>query len=94
MYGTCRDSFGVFNDSIFNVWTCSLCYVYLFPAGDLRFNFNSTYPGLTEGPISNTGSEEWTIKVSIVFSYYIKLHKIYKVYILNWFTLLCGIMQE
>ena len=27
----CRDSFGYFNASIFQLWTCSMCYYYLFP---------------------------------------------------------------
>ncbi|XP_052812035.1 calcitonin gene-related peptide type 1 receptor-like [Mya arenaria] len=43
----CRDSYGVFaNLSVFNIWTCSLCYVYLFPNGPLRFNYNVSNPGL------------------------------------------------
>ena len=27
----CRDSFGYFNASIFQLWTCSMCYYYVFP---------------------------------------------------------------
>lgn len=42
----CRDSSGVFNASVFNVWTCSLCYMYLFPNGIFKFNNNPAAPGL------------------------------------------------
>ena len=29
--GVCRDRFGSFSVGVFHVWTCSLCYNYLFP---------------------------------------------------------------
>ncbi|XP_076461694.1 calcitonin gene-related peptide type 1 receptor-like [Babylonia areolata] len=29
--GVCRDRFGTFSVGVFQVWTCSLCYKYLFP---------------------------------------------------------------
>ena len=42
----CRDSFGTFNASVFNIWTCSLCYSYLFPNSDFKKLENVTHPGL------------------------------------------------
>ncbi|XP_045169747.2 calcitonin gene-related peptide type 1 receptor-like [Mercenaria mercenaria] len=48
MDGVCRDSFGLLNNSIFNVWTCSLCYIYLFPKEKLKFNYDRTSPGLID----------------------------------------------
>ncbi|XP_045169425.1 calcitonin gene-related peptide type 1 receptor-like [Mercenaria mercenaria] len=53
MDGVCRDSFGLLNNSIFNVWTCSLCYMYLFPTEKLKFNFNRISPGLIDVDVRN-----------------------------------------
>lgn len=43
----CRDAFGYFNTSVFQLWTCSLCYSYLFQETSLlRPNLNRDYPRL------------------------------------------------
>jgi len=36
----------MFNVSVFNAWSCSMCYVYLFPSGVLIFNFDAGFPEL------------------------------------------------
>lgn len=45
--GLCRDTFGYFNSSAFSLWTCSLCFTYLFPKSKyLRFNWEQDQPRL------------------------------------------------
>jgi len=46
---TCRDTFGHFNVSVFNLWTCTLCYNYLFHRKSslpLEPNWNPNSPKL------------------------------------------------
>ena len=42
----CRISHGTFNSSMFNIWSCSLCYSYLFPSADFKTWDNLSEPGL------------------------------------------------
>jgi len=69
---TCRDSHGIHNVTVFNVWSCALCYVYLFPNGDLRFNFNGSNPGLIT--LDNIRKGDIKIEVRILYesNYYFR----------------------
>ena len=42
----CRISLGTFNASFYNIWTCSLCYTYLFPNSEFKTSDNISQPGL------------------------------------------------
>ncbi|CAC5393523.1 unnamed protein product [Mytilus coruscus] len=43
----CRDTFGYLNSSLFQLWTCSMCYSYLFhKSAHLRPNFDKQNPKL------------------------------------------------
>lgn len=43
----CRDTFGYLNSSLFQLWTCSMCYSYLFhKSAHLRPNFDKRNPKL------------------------------------------------
>ncbi|KAK3590585.1 hypothetical protein CHS0354_021859, partial [Potamilus streckersoni] len=58
MNGTCRDTLGNFNESVFALWTCSLCYSYLFPNGHYKPSMNLDKPSLIPfgNPVGNLSS--------------------------------------
>ena len=78
---TCRDSHGIHNVTVFNVWASALCYVYFFPNGDLRFNFNGSNPG----PITLDNIRKGNIKIEvrILYEHFILDHGLCFVYILK-----------